>query len=342
MLRYIWVFGDKFYIYYKIFRSYCSTPLQPSNVASTAMRRGCGRAKNNSLKHFIDVAGYRPKIEIPIHLKSPVGKWATKFKTELGIISRNFAPLSSPNWTEVSDPQREIFYKCIEDKFDIDLKHFHHKRCVNTILALRLKEYRGDLHKHFKKFQWARLDAHRHPYRGVSIDDWKVICTRFKADELQKISKKNSKNRAKQVVKHCGGSKSFVQYLYERNAETEQPIGRIELWKRTHYKEPNGWMTQCEEYYDEMRRLQSESMAEGAEPLTEEEICAQVLGRRPGYVRDLGHGMIAPPLSSRSLSAQTGDLNRRYQEERLRNQELHSQIEQLNENMQIEVQSQVQ
>ncbi|KAA8524147.1 hypothetical protein F0562_010422 [Nyssa sinensis] len=48
-------------------------------------------------------------------------------------------------------------------------------------------------------------------------------------------------------------------------------------------------------YKDEMRRLQSESMAEGAEPLTEEEICAQVLGRRPGYVRGLGHGMIAPP-----------------------------------------------
>ncbi|KAA8524324.1 hypothetical protein F0562_010747 [Nyssa sinensis] len=119
---------------------------------------------------------------------------------------------------------------------------------------------------------------------------------------MQEISKKNSKNCAKQVVRHCGGSKSFVQYLYKHNAKTEQPIGRIELWKWTHYKEPNRWITpQCEEYYDEMRKLQSESMAEGAEPLTEEEICAQVLGRRPGYVRGLGHGMIAPPSSSRSF-----------------------------------------
>ncbi|KAA8524443.1 hypothetical protein F0562_010833 [Nyssa sinensis] len=92
---------------------------------------------------------------------------------------------------------------------------------------------------------------------------------------------------------------------------------------------------------DEMRRLQSESMAKGAEILTEVDICAQVLRRRPGYVRGLGHGMIAPLSSSRSLSAQIGDLNRRYQKEQQQNQELHSQIEQLIENMRIEVQSQV-
>ena len=50
-----------------------------------------------------------------------------------------------------------------------------------------------------------------------------------------------------------------------------------------------------------MITLQSQPTEEDSPPLTDDEICKQVLGTRPGYVRGLGHGVVAPPSSSTGL-----------------------------------------
>ena len=49
-----------------------------------------------------------------------------------------------------------------------------------------------------------------------------------------------------------------------------------------------------------MLELQKKSMVEDGEPLTEVDICVQVLGSRSGYIKGLGHGPRPPPSSSRS------------------------------------------
>ena len=47
-----------------------------------------------------------------------------------------------------------------------------------------------------------------------------------------------------------------------------------------------------------MLELQKKSMVEDGEPLTEADICVQVLGSRSGYIKGLGHGPRPPPSSS--------------------------------------------
>lgn len=61
------------------------------------------------------------------------------------------------------------------------------------------------------------------------------------------------------------------------------------------------WFTKFLHFQDEMIALPSQPMPEGSIPLIDEEICNQVLGRRPGYVCDLGHGVV--PASSLSSSS---------------------------------------
>ncbi|KAJ8636403.1 hypothetical protein MRB53_010670 [Persea americana] len=154
------------------------------------------------------------------------------------------------------------------------------------------------LHSHYKRFD-NHVVACQKPYEGVSQEDWEMCCNRFCSDDFQKVSKKNYENRQQLKVNHCAGSKSFVQYLHET---CDAPIGRIELWKKTHHSLEKGWSTlECQLLYEKMIRLQSHSTKEDSTPLTDDEICKRVLGTRPGYVRGLGHGVVAPPSSSIGL-----------------------------------------
>ena len=50
-----------------------------------------------------------------------------------------------------------------------------------------------------------------------------------------------------------------------------------------------------------MLKLQSQPTPEGSQPLSEDEICDQVLGRRPGYSKGLGWG--PKPKARRTASA---------------------------------------
>ncbi|KAJ8629731.1 hypothetical protein MRB53_023054 [Persea americana] len=254
-----------------------------SSVASTSTRRGRGRSKNISLTSHIKDTGQKLRIEIPEGLLRPVGKYAKQIKTEVGIICRTYAPLTCSTWPAVKQQQRQIFYDRILEKFDIDLHDPLLTKAVNSYLASTFKNYRNILLSHYKRFGNHEL-ARQKPYEGVSQEDWETCCN----------SKKNSENRQQLKVNHCAGSKSFVKYLHETR---DAPIGRIELWHKTHYSLEKGWSIPSEK----MITLQSQSTEEVSTPLTDDEICKRVLGTRPGYVRGLEHGVAAPPSSSTGL-----------------------------------------
>ncbi|KAJ8644557.1 hypothetical protein MRB53_006305 [Persea americana] len=238
-----------------------------SSVASTSTRKGRGRSKNISLTRHIKDTDQKLRIEIPKGLSRPVGKYAKRLKTEVGIICRTYAPPACSTWPAVKQEQRQIFYDRILEKFDIDLHDSRLKKAVNSYLALTFKNYRNRLHSHYKRFGNHEV-ASQKPYEGVSQEDWEMCCNRFCSDDFQR----------------------------------DAPIGRIELWKKTHYSlEKDRSTLECQLLYEKMIRLQSQSTEKYSTPLTDDEICKRVLGTRPGYVRGLGHGVVAPPSSSTGL-----------------------------------------
>ncbi|XP_050944153.1 uncharacterized protein LOC127150444 isoform X2 [Cucumis melo] len=109
---------------------------------------------------------------------------------------------------------------------------------------------------------------------------------------MQEQSRTNKAARQKQPYNHSSGSKSFLQRQYELAERRGQPVDRVELFRETHIR-AGTFVSQAAE--------DAHPTPEGSQPLSEDEICDQVLGRRPGYSKGLGWG--PKPKASRTASA---------------------------------------
>ncbi|KAA0032543.1 CACTA en-spm transposon protein [Cucumis melo var. makuwa] len=92
---------------------------------------------------------------------------------------------------------------------------------------------------------------------------------------MHEQSRTNKTTRQKQPYSHSSGSKSFLQRQYELIERKGESVDRVELFKETHVR-PGTFVSQAAED------------AHGSQPLSEDEICNQVLGRRSGYSKGLG------------------------------------------------------
>ncbi|KAA0036190.1 CACTA en-spm transposon protein [Cucumis melo var. makuwa] len=118
---------------------------------------------------------------------------------------------------------------------------------------------------------------------------------------MQEQSRMNKAARQKQPYNHSSGSKSFLQRQYELAERKGEPVDRVELFRETHVRAGTFMSQAAEEAHNQMPELQSQPTLEGNQPLSEDEICDQVLGRRPGYSKGLGWG--PKPKARRTASA---------------------------------------
>ncbi|TYK11883.1 CACTA en-spm transposon protein [Cucumis melo var. makuwa] len=89
--------------------------------------------------------------------------------------------------------------------------------------------------------------------------------------------------------------------LYALAERRGQPIDRVELFRETHVRAGTFVSQAAEDAHNQMLELQSQPTLEGSQPLSEDEICDQVLGRRLGYSKGLGWG--PKPKARRTASA---------------------------------------
>ncbi|KAA0033931.1 CACTA en-spm transposon protein [Cucumis melo var. makuwa] len=101
-------------------------------------------------------------------------------------------------------------------------------------------------------------------------------------------SQTNKAARQKQPYNHSSGSKSFLQRQYELAERRGKPVDRVELFRETHVRAGTFVSQAAEDAHNQMLELQSQPTPEDSHPLSEDEICDQVLGRRPGYSKGLG------------------------------------------------------
>ncbi|KAA0039036.1 CACTA en-spm transposon protein [Cucumis melo var. makuwa] len=89
--------------------------------------------------------------------------------------------------------------------------------------------------------------------------------------------------------------------LYKLAERKGKPVNRVELFRETHVRAGTFESQAVEDAHNQMLELQSQPTLEGSQPLSEDEICDQVLGRRPSYSKDLHYG--PKPKARRTTSA---------------------------------------
>eukprot|EP00261_Vitis_vinifera_P040885 XP_019082128.1 PREDICTED: uncharacterized protein LOC100244921 isoform X3 [Vitis vinifera] len=141
--------------------------------------------------------------------------------------------------------------------------------------------------------------CHRPPH--LSDDDWRWLIHFWGTPEAKDISEKNKANRAKQVIKHTSGSKSYAQIRYEQaqKKEDRSEPNRIEMFALTHTRKDGTPVDDhSKEIMDQFQQLLSQpegtssstSASSGASTYVDE-IYTQVMGpERHGRVRGYGFG----------------------------------------------------
>ncbi|KAK9105418.1 hypothetical protein Scep_022262 [Stephania cephalantha] len=287
------------------------------SAGSTKTRGVRGKTMNRSLFLYLASSnGKKPKVDIPEGLLKPVGNWSKEFTAEVGIICRSHAPFTCAKWKLVTEEDKQKIYKKILEKFDINLECSRIRFAVDKYLGDRFRSHKHKLHKHYRKFK-SHKEALKHPYENVSKEDWKVCCKQFASDKYKKVSVANTNNRGKVKVTHCAGSRSFARLKHE------SLVGNIEFWKKTHYRgEDKGWTNPlAQQLHEQMTSLQSQLTS-----MTEEEICAEVLGQTLGYERGLRDGKMVSASKHVGVS-RTEEANQRAIEAEKRASDLAKQLE---------------
>ncbi|XP_026450397.1 uncharacterized protein LOC113350475 [Papaver somniferum] len=161
-------------------------------------------------------------------------------------------------------------------------------------------QFRCTLHKHYLQYKQDGTER-ENPHHQVKQEDWEKLCTWFESDEFQTSSTQGKKSRQANTTIHCTGSKPFARY-------------REEMGK--------------------MLELRAAPTPEGSTPLTDAQICEEVIGVRSGYVKGLGHGYEKPSSSSIEYNAELGEALRREDDTEKRNKELEERVDDQNRTIQ--------
>ncbi|KAA0046157.1 CACTA en-spm transposon protein [Cucumis melo var. makuwa] len=106
--------------------------------------------------------------------------------------------------------------------------------------------------------------------------------------DLQEQSRTNKAARQKQPYNQSSGSKSFLQRQHKLIEQRWESVYRVELFRKTNVRDGMFVSQAAEDVHHQMLELQSPPTREGSQPLSGDEICKTVLGRRSGYSKGLG------------------------------------------------------
>ncbi|KAA0047171.1 CACTA en-spm transposon protein [Cucumis melo var. makuwa] len=147
------------------------------------------------------------------------------------------------------------FSQAIGRLFVLDFNDLTMSKFVEHQMLTTFKEFRADCHRHFKKYSVPRRLVPTHQTHWFDV-------IRIGTSSTTTISVVHSRK-------------------YELAERKWEPVNRVELFWETHVRAGTFMSQATEDAYP---------TPEGSQPLSEDEICDQVLGRRPTYSKGLGWG----------------------------------------------------
>ncbi|KAA0033108.1 CACTA en-spm transposon protein [Cucumis melo var. makuwa] len=178
-------------------------------------------------------------------------------------------PVHCLKWADVGREYIKVVKGDLQRSFVLDFNNQAMNRFVEHQMLTTFKEFRANCHRHFKKYSNPEEARANPPY-------------------ILEQSRTNKAAKQKQPYNHSSGSKSFLQRQHELAEKKGELIDSVELFQETHVRVG-------------MFVSQAVKDAHGSQPLYKDEICDQVLGKRPGYSKGLGWG--PKPKARKSTSA---------------------------------------
>ncbi|CAL5349065.1 unnamed protein product [Camellia sinensis] len=301
--------------------THCNT-----DVGTSKGKRGRGKSRSLKLAKLKN-QGVRLPIQICKVSGRPYGEASEKFTSELGIVTRQFAPQNVPSWTDISEEDKETLVAYLQEGF----KFTNEPYAIESILNLmhdRYKSYRHDLRQRFRSFPTME-SALADPPENMEKETWKFLCEKWSDKDYKVRCGKNKLNREKLKVLHTAGSKAF-----RKNRATGEELGLVELYKKTHFSEKKeAWVhADAEIRHYKLEKRQEKAIEEGSCPISDEQLSIEVFGQKVGYIRGLGRGRkpsttLSGKLTRAQLERDNEAATREAEEQRRINEELVERIQ---------------
>ncbi|CAL5420286.1 unnamed protein product [Camellia sinensis] len=306
--------------------THCNT-----DVGTSKGKRGRGKSRSLKLAKLKN-QGVRLPIQICKVSGRPYGEASEKFTSELGIVTRQFAPQNVPSWTDISEEDKETLVAHLQEGF----KFTNEPYAIESILNLmhdRYKSYRHDLRQRFRSFPTME-SALADPPENMEKETWKFLCEKWSDKDYKVRCGKNKLNREKLKVLHTAGSKAFRKVQYdERDRATGEELGLVELYKKTHFSEKKeAWCMLMLRLDYKLEKRQEKAIEEGSCPMSDEQLSIEVFGQKVGYIRGLGRGRkpsttLSGKLTRAQLERDNEAATREAEEQRRINEELVGRIQ---------------
>ncbi|XP_061999258.1 uncharacterized protein LOC133716580 [Rosa rugosa] len=226
--------------------------------------------------------------KIPVTLTEQNGRptcpYSEMLANEIGFTVRNHAPLNVEKWKKIPKIEVDKLVKRITNKFDIDMS-----------------------------LPWVE----RYVITTYSGKEWEFLCARFSSEKFQIRSEKNAINRSKLTHHHKAGSKSFMSHQEQIAAQTGEMQDAIDRFETEYKSTKKCWDLGAKAKWDEMIKMRTETtQPDGTRTMTDDEICAKVLGVKSGYIKGCGFGPRPPPSRvSHSSINEMSEKNKELQEQ---------------------------
>uniref|UniRef100_A0A9I9EGP9 CACTA en-spm transposon protein n=1 Tax=Cucumis melo TaxID=3656 RepID=A0A9I9EGP9_CUCME len=233
-------------------------------AALTPRRRAQSRLLE--LERYVAVNG-RISMTITPGAEKSISPHVVRFSQVIDVCVRKTFLIRCLKWTDIGKEYIEVVKG--------DLQH----QMLNTF-----KEFRVNCHRHFKKYNDPEETRANPPNILVERDeDWHFLYDHYMSRAFQEKSQTNKVAKQKQPYNHNSGSKLFLQRQHELAEKKEESIDCVKLFRETHVR-VEAFVSQA------AKNMHNQPTPEDSQPLSGDEICDQVLGRRPGYSKGLGWG----------------------------------------------------
>ncbi|KAL0324725.1 UNVERIFIED_CONTAM: hypothetical protein Scaly_2439600 [Sesamum calycinum] len=227
----------------------------------------------------------------------------------LSVFACKGRPFGGPRYGELSDFDWKKVHLFVLKNCE-EIEKFRSEHIAELIAESGISvEQRHDLH--FPK--WFRKRVEQLHSEGLANDElislangpdtdgraWKTCCGQ---SEISSSHGDSNVHSHEEIVNSTSTNPEDWEYLCtyfsseEYQVENGGVVGPIELYKLTRYKcekdSENGcWVSAvAKENYEKMMELRIERQAAGESLVDEEQICAEVLGYKSGYIRGRGAG----------------------------------------------------
>ncbi|KAF7832267.1 uncharacterized protein G2W53_014600 [Senna tora] len=229
--------------------------------------------------------GQKVKINIPEGLQRAVGLDARDIASYCGFVLRQTVSFRVGRWQNVFATYGQAMCLKVKEKFEIldDRRALAMDTFVIDTLQRLFRAWKNRLHTHYKKFP---TDQERLDNRPVDVtpEDWNWLVEHYSSDTFKVASERNKSNRAKQVIRHTSGPRSFAEVEeLTRDPATGEKATPDAVWEIQHTHKTNGGRVWLDPKSKEIHVYNQH-------PLTGDEILESVLGEKSGYVRGKGYG----------------------------------------------------